>query len=227
MTIKNKKITSKTTNKSVIITAILVIGISLTTFQIYSISAILSDDGTIDYASPFTPVNKQRAGIPFLVAYPLAITPDKYHQIDVSNIWLGRVIEKGETNITEDEVKDFFTITSDHNSIFGITVDSKTKYYQIDYVEIPLSLDGPNIKAYRLEVAPDNYIPIDMKNHSWLKNVVDNEFKWMKTDGPSATALKQLSGNRNFNFQITFDDGHKEFYNIRYVGPELNTFGGQ
>lgn len=200
----------------------------MTVFQIYSISALQFDDGTVDYASPFTPVNQQRSGVPFLVAYPLAIQPEKYHQVNIiNNGWIGKLIENGETNITEDDVKDFFSITSDRNSVFGVNANGKTTYYQIDYIEIPLSLDEPNIKAYRLEVAPDNFIPVNMKSHSWLKKAIDNEFKWMPVDGASAVALKQLSGNSNFNFQVTFDDNHKEFYNIRYTGPELNTFGGQ
>lgn len=216
----NKKI-SLTIIASILV---IVVGFSLTT-QKYFINA--ETQTTHDDYSGSTPVGKQHSGIPFLVAYPLAIQPAQYHKLSIGdNGWIGKLVEKGEISINENEIKDFFSIISDNNSYFGVTIGGTTKFYQIDYVEAPISLDKPNVKAYRLEVVPDNYIPVNLQSHSWFKKAADNEFRWMQIDTASAIALKQLSNNKNFNFQVTYEDGHKEFYNIRYAGPELDTLGG-
>jgi hypothetical protein len=226
MIIKNKKMTSKLNKKAslaVITSIIMVSGFSMITYNNYIADATVQT--TIDeIASKYSPVDQPRTGVPFLMAYPLAVQPDRYHHLNLSDSnWIGRLVEKGETNITENEVKDFFAIMSDNNSIFGVTVGDTIKYYQIDYVEIPLSLSEPYIKAYRLETSPIKSISVDMHSNSWLKKAIDNEFRWIQSDVPSAMALKQLSNNENFNFEITLDDGSKEFYNIRYSGPELST----
>ncbi|MFY9300208.1 MAG: hypothetical protein WAO91_03350 [Candidatus Nitrosotenuis sp.] len=175
-----------------------------------------------------TPVNLPRSGVPSLVAYPLSIEPSNYHTIDLTdNAMIAKVIKKGEIVISEQEVKEYFTITADDNYLFGIKMpDGVTKYYSIEYREIPISLDVPTIKAYRLDTEPDTFIPVNSRSHSWLKNAVDNEFRWQAIDVPSAVALRQITNNENFNLKVTFDDSHSEFYNIRYFGPALETIGG-
>lgn len=173
------------------------------------------------------PVNLPRTGVTFLVAYPLAIQPANAHEVSVNDYaWLARTISKGETNVSEQELNEYFNMTGDFNYFFRvISLDGTAKYYSVEYEEIPISLEAHNIKAYRLEVTPDTYIPVSLQSHSWLKAAVDNEFRWIIIDGQSAMALKQLTNNEHFNFRVVYEDGHSEFYNIRYAGPGLDTVG--
>ncbi|MGI0057694.1 MAG: hypothetical protein ACREAK_10040 [Nitrosarchaeum sp.] len=69
------------------------------------------------------------------------------------------------------------------------------------------------------------FLPVEITNKSWLSKSVENEFRWIQIDDPSALALRQLSNNENFNFKIALEDGKTEYYNIRYAGPGLNLLG--
>lgn len=227
MTTATKSITKK--NIAVIAGVVALMGTFLIFLSSTSEEIEISNTTSIPEAeseNPPLPVDAPRTGVPFLIAYPLAMKPTNYHEIDVNtNSWISRAIKNGETVISEQEIKDFFSIAEDRNYFFGVKSNDVTKYYEIEYREVPISMELHNIKAYRLEVVPDTFIPVDMSNNSWLKKAIENEFRWIQIDNPSATALTQLSKNENFNFKTVLENGHNGYYNIRYAGPGLNLLG--
>jgi len=203
---------------------ILVIGIMSTTNLEDAIGAMQTVD--IEPDDVISPIDLPRTGTPFLVAYPIAIHPANYHEINVNgNSWISKVTKYGEISVSEQELKDYFAFIQDKNHAFGVNVNGTTKFYEIEFREVPLSPDLFYVKAYKLPPLASDFKQIDTKNQPWLQRIADNEYRWIEIDESSALSLKQLTSDDDFNFRIVKVDGSSDIYNLRYFGKALNNLG--
>jgi hypothetical protein len=176
---------------------------------------------------PPIPTNVPRVGVPMLVAYPLAMLPDRHAEVNESDYpWIARTIQYGETTIAEQEMKEYYDLYSIAKTpYFAVkSSDGSTKHYSIEFYEPPIILEQYNVKAYKLDVAPDKFITVRLEEQPWLEQLVEDSHTWRPVDNMAAKVLKQLSDvGQTFNFKVIHDDGQEEYYNLRYAGPALST----
>lgn len=171
-----------------------------------------------------SPVDAVRTGVTFLVAYPLAIQPDRYHEVSVDDYsWLSSVVKRGEVKVTEKDITEFFSVVEDGNDFFAVDIDGEKKFFEIEFREPSISPNLSYIKLYKLGDVPTTSKDVGLENRTWLENAVDNEFRWIQVDDQSALEMKQLMADKESHFRILMSDGTDSYYDVRYTGPQFDT----
>ncbi|WP_415281389.1 hypothetical protein [Candidatus Nitrososphaera sp. FF02] len=176
-----------------------------------------------------SPLDTPKTGVPMLVAYKLAIVPDKYLEFDTKSYpWIERTVVKGETAITDQELKEYLDFTAEGIPFFKVmtTAGKEAGYYHIEYREVPMSLEDSNAKAYKLDIEPEKYVTVRLEDHPWLKQLMEDSHRWIPIDQESAASFRELSSEGEVSdFKVVYEDGHSEFYSIRYEGKPLSAVG--
>ncbi|MCS6767200.1 MAG: SPOR domain-containing protein [Candidatus Nitrosocaldus sp.] len=172
-----------------------------------------------------SPSKINRAGIPMLTSFEAAEAYDDYYSIQEGQYdYLDRAINRGTTLISDTEIDEYFKSFSDKGYRFAYKLaDGTTRYYTINYFEVPISLESHNILVSIIDEQVDEVkkaeIPVLSEEEAgYISEALHEPYRWVQIGEEEAKALKKRIAEDGYILNVGTDEGIKTI-RLMYIGP--------